>query len=234
MKPEIAKYSKSQKNCQEGKVPYAIYNDSSRHEFGQQKLSLRRRATFDCRLWRTAGSTVTIAFVDVDYKGAGARAACVLTESWEAESPTSTYVSDIETVEPYEPGNFYRRELPCIVSVLRMLPLLPEIVVVDGYVWLSSVDRPGLGARLYEALGRSTPVVGIAKTAFKGIESCTCVIRVLRGTSRNPLFVTAVGIEPDVAAQCVRRMVGKHRIPEILRITDRLCRTRETTGNNAA
>ena len=152
---------------------------------------------------------MTITFVDVDYKGSGALASCVLTESWEAESPTSTYIRDIEAVEPYEPGNFYRRELPCIVSVLRMLPLLPEIVVVDGYVWLSSVDRPGLGARLYEALGRGTPVVGIAKTAFKGVESCTRVVRVLRGTSRNPLFITAVGIEPDVVAQCVRRMTEK-------------------------
>jgi len=176
---------------------------------------------------------VIIAFVDVDYKGAGARAACVLTESWEAESPTSTYVSDIKTVKPYEPGNFYRRELPCIVSVLQMLPLLPEIVVVDGYVWLSSVDRPGLGARLYEALGRGTPVVGIAKTAFKGVESYTDVVRVLRGTSRNPLFVTAVGIELEAAAKYVRHMAGKHRIPEILRITDSLCRSRASTGDNA-
>ena len=107
-----------------------------------------RHGIFYCQLWRTIGSTVAIAFVDVDYKGAGARAACVLTESWEAESPASTCVSDIETVEPYEPGNFYRRELPCILSVLQMLPLSPEIVVVDGYVWLASVDRPGLGARL--------------------------------------------------------------------------------------
>jgi deoxyribonuclease V len=128
-------------------------------------------------------------------------------------------------VEPYEPGNFYRRELPCLVSVLHLLPSLPEIVVVDGYVWLSSVDRPGLGARLYEALGRGTPVVGIAKSAFAGVESCAGVVRVLRGTSRNPLFVTAVGMEPDVAAQCVRRMAGKHRIPEIVRITDRLSRS---------
>ncbi len=175
---------------------------------------------------------MVIAFVDVDYKGAGARASCVLAESWEAESPTSTYLSDIEAVEPYEPGNFYRRELPCILSVLRMLPLLPETVVVDGYVWLSSVNRPGLGARLYEALGRSTPVVGIAKTAFKDVESCTCVVRVFRGTSRNPLFVTAVGIDTEFAAQCVRRMAGKHRIPELLRITDRLCRTRSSTDND--
>lgn len=173
---------------------------------------------------------MAIAFLDVHYKGAGARTACVLIESWEAESPSSTYAQDIEAVEPYEPGNFYRRELPCLVSVLHLLPSLPEIVVVDGYVWLSSVDRPGLGARLYEALGRGTPVVGIAKSAFARVESCAGVVRVLRGTSRNPLFITAVGIEPDVAAQCVRRMAGKHRIPEIARITDRLSRSRASTG----
>ncbi len=68
---------------------------------------------------------MTIAFLDVLYKDAEARAACALTESWEAESPVSTYVQDIETVEPYEPGNFYRRELPCLLSVLRLLPALP-------------------------------------------------------------------------------------------------------------
>ena len=176
---------------------------------------------------------MSIAFVDVDYKETGARAACVLTDAWEDETPRSTYVRDIEAVEPYEPGNFYRRELPCIVSVLHLLPSLPETVVVDGYVWLSSIDRPGLGAHLYEALGRSTPVVGIAKTAFKGAESCASVVRVVRGTSRNPLFVTAVGIDLEVAAQKVRRMAGRHRIPEILRMTDRLCRSRDTKGNLA-
>jgi deoxyribonuclease V len=169
---------------------------------------------------------MSIAFVDVHYKEIGARAACVVTESWEDETPHSIYVQDIEAVAPYEPGNFYRRELPCILSVLRLLPALPETVVVDGYVWLSSVDRPGLGARLYEALGRGTPVVGIAKTAFKGVESCTDVVRVVRGMSRKPLFVTAVGIEPEAAAQCVRLMAGKHRIPEIVRMTDGLSRGR--------
>ncbi len=177
---------------------------------------------------------MTIAFLDVAYKGKGARAACVLAGSWEAESPDSTCVQDIETVQPYEPGNFYRRELPCLVSVLRLLPSLPETIVVDGYVWLSSVDRPGLGARLYEALGRGTPVVGIAKTAFAGVESCAGVVRVFRGGSRNPLYVTAVGIEPEVAARCVRDMAGKHRIPKMMRIADRLSRSGACTRENAA
>ncbi|MGR8932897.1 MAG: endonuclease V [Gammaproteobacteria bacterium] len=177
---------------------------------------------------------MTIAFVDVDYTGRGARAACVLIESWEDPSPRSTYVRDIEAVAPYESGNFYRRELPCILAVLRLLPSLPDIVVVDGYVWLSAMGHPGLGARLYEALGRSTPVIGIAKTAFKNIASCTDVIPVLRGTSRNPLFVSAAGIEPALAAQYLRRMAGKHRMPVILRITDRLSRSRIAADTDMA
>lgn len=170
-------------------------------------------------------STVTIAFLDVGYKATGARAACVLTESWEAASPHEAYVHDIEVVEPYEPGQFYRRELPCLLAVLRRLPSSPQIVVVDGYVWLASPARPGLGARLHQALGGAAPVVGIAKTAFAGVESSGAVVPVYRGTSQNPLFVTAVGLTPDVAGRCVRRMAGKHRIPELVRITDRLSRS---------
>jgi deoxyribonuclease V len=173
---------------------------------------------------------MAIAFVDVDYKNQGARAACVLIESWQADSPGSAYVRDIEVIEPYVPGNFYRRELPCLLSVLQMLPSLPETVVVDGYVWLSSGYRPGLGARLYEALDRSTPIVGIAKTAFKNVDSCDCIIPVFRGASRRPLFVTAVGIDPDMAAEQVRRMAGRYRIPAIVKITDCLSRNRNS-GN---
>jgi deoxyribonuclease V len=47
-------------------------------------------------------------------------------------------------------------------------------------------------------------------------------VPVVRGASRNPLFVTAVGMAPDVAAGHVRAMAGKHRIPDIVRIVDRL------------
>lgn len=167
---------------------------------------------------------MTLAILDVHYRGKGARAACVLAGSWEAGTPTSTYFKEVDAVEPYEPGSFFRRELPCLLAVLRLIPSPPDAVVVDGYVWLSSTGRPGLGARLHEALERRIPVVGIAKSAFAGVESCPAVVPVFRGGSRNPLFVTAVGMEPEVAGQCVRRMAGKHRIPGLVRITDRLSR----------
>jgi len=186
------------------------------------------------RASRTLGSAaVTIAFLDVHYKGPGARAACVLSESWESESPMQTYTQHIETVEPYEPGKFFRRELPCLLSVLRLLPSLPKVIVVDGYVWLSSVRRPGLGAYLYEALGRRAVVVGVAKTAFGQVEACSAVARVYRGSSRTPLFVTAVGMELEVASQHVRQMAGRHRIPEMLRRADRLSRCATTAGVGA-
>ena len=167
---------------------------------------------------------MTIALLDVHYNGAGARAACVLAQSWQSESPDSTYVKDIAKVEPYEPGQFFRRELPCLLSVLRVLPSSPAVLVVVGYVWLSPAYRPGLGAYLYEALGRATPVVGIAKTRFAGVACCESLVRVFRGASRKPLFVTAAGLEARAAGQCVRQMAGSHRIPELMRIADQLSR----------
>lgn len=166
-----------------------------------------------------------IAYLDVAYRGTGARAACVLAESWRAQAPLSTYVCDIEDVQPYEPGKFYLRELPCLLEVLKRLPGLPNVVVIDGYVWLTPGLRPGLGAHLHTALGGKIPVIGIAKTAFVGAASCPAVIQVYRGGSSRPLFVTAAGFEPALAGECVRSMAGKSRIPDLLRIADQLSKT---------
>jgi len=167
---------------------------------------------------------MTIALVDVYYEGPSARAACVLAPSWEANSALESHVLRLTRVKPYEPGSFYRRELPCLLGVLGALGARPDIVVIDGYVWLPSPVRPGLGACLYEALGRNIAVVGIAKTAFSGAENSPVVAAVRRGVSRKPLYVTAVGLELEVAAECVRRMAGSHRIPELSREVDKLSR----------
>jgi len=49
-------------------------------------------------------------------------------------------------------------------------------------------------------------------------------VPVLRGGARRPLHVTAVGLEAQAAADLVPGMAGKHRIPALLRTTDRLAR----------
>ncbi len=164
-----------------------------------------------------------IACVDVDYREEGAVAACMLFRAWEDEAPAESSTVRIDTVSPYRPGLFYKRELPCLLSVLR--PVLDrgplEAVVVDGYVWLRDEQAPGLGAHLHEALGRTVPVIGVAKTRFA---SALRAVEVVRGDSQKPLYVTAVGVEVAEAARRVQGMHGPHRVPTLLRRVDQLCR----------
>jgi deoxyribonuclease V len=161
-----------------------------------------------------------LACLDVDYRDSGAVAACLLFDDWTAAAPGAEVVVPIAEVAPYQPGKFYLRELPCLLAVLAAAPSRPEIVLVDGYVWLGD-DEPGLGAHLYEALGRKVAVVGVAKTRFARA-TAACDIR--RGKSHSPLHVTAAGMDLSEAARHVKEMHGPHRIPTLLKRVDRLCR----------
>lgn len=168
-----------------------------------------------------------IACVDVDYRGHHARAACVAIERWSDGQPKETYLADLCDIAPYEPGYFYRRELPCLLAVLRLLPFMPEIIVIDGYVWVAHDREGGLGLHLFNAFNRAFPVIGVAKTEFTALSGSPLVAPVLRGQSRRPLYVTSIGIALDEAAMLVREMPGAYRIPAILRLTDRLARSKD-------
>ena len=154
------------------------------------------------------------ACVDVHYQADEAVAACVLFRDWSDERSDRELVARVPSPAAYEPGQFYRRELPCLLAVLEPVRESLELVVIDGYVWLDANGRRGLGAHLHEALGGRVPVVGVAKTAFAG---STFAVAVLRGASRKPLHVTAAGIAADVAASHLRAMHGDHRIPRCSR-----------------
>lgn len=161
-----------------------------------------------------------LACVDVHYRNdESAVAACVLSDSWQAVTAAEEVSIAVPDVEAYIPGSFYLRELPCILKVLSQLTNKPAVILVDGYVWLGA-ERPGLGARLYEALGRTTPVVGVAKSSFHGSTG----IPVLRGKSARPLYVTAAGMEAEKAAELVKNMAGEFRVPLLLKRVDQLAR----------
>jgi deoxyribonuclease V len=163
-----------------------------------------------------------IACVDAAYGANSAAAACVIGAGW--TSVLALRERWIRRAAPaeYEPGAFYKRELPLLLEVLREAAPIPEVILVDGYVWLDATGRPGLGAHLHEALGGAHAVVGVAKTAFGDAAAFSGAV--LRGKSARPLFVTAVGMKQEDAADAVTRMHGAHRLPTLIRRADALAR----------
>jgi deoxyribonuclease V len=166
-----------------------------------------------------------IACIDVDYdeseaRKTRARAACVVFSSWTAATPSAEHLRELDAVPDYVPGRFFERELPCALAVLERITQPVDLVIVDGYVVLDPSGKLGLGGHLYEALECQVPVIGVAKTRFAGAPA----IEVCRGDSARPLFVTALGVAPETAADHVRRMHGKFRLPTMLKRVDRLCR----------
>jgi deoxyribonuclease V len=157
--------------------------------------------------------------IDVYYPdGGGARAALVVASDAAYATVVDERTTTLTEVAAYEPGEFYRRELPAMLAVLAGAGVF-DLIVVDGYVDLDPTGRPGVGARLHTEIG--TPVIGVAKTAFR---SATHALEVRRGTATRPLFVTSAGVPMRDAADLVTGMAGPHRLPDALRRVDRLSR----------
>jgi deoxyribonuclease V len=160
------------------------------------------------------------AAADVHYlRSGGARAAAVVAADAAFSQVLAERTAVVPEVPPYRPGEFYRRELPPLHAVLDGIARL-GLLVVDGYADLDPGGRPGLGAHAYAEFG--IPVIGVAKSAFR---TAVHAITVLRGTSARPLFVTAAGMPRADAAELVRLMAGRFRVPDALRRADQLART---------
>lgn len=161
-----------------------------------------------------------IAFTDVHYRERDATAACVVVRDWHQDWADAEWTCDVAPIAPYQPGRFFLRELPCLLEVLRRAPPL-NVIVIDGYVFLDDAGSPGLGAHLYDALAREVPVIGLAKTRFKGSSMARELPR--PGTTR-PLFLTCVGVTQEQALEHVSRLHGAHRWPTLLKRVDSLSR----------
>ena len=124
-------------------------------------------------------------------------------------------------IEPYEPGSFYKRELPCILALLQQISEDVDIIITDGYVTLGEEEKPGLGANLLKHLKGKIPIIDVAKNRFTNTPD-QCAL--LRGASKKPLFITCLGVELVDAKQCIQTMHGQHRIPTLLKLADSECR----------
>jgi deoxyribonuclease V len=159
------------------------------------------------------------AAVDVHYLSTGgARAAAVLAADAAFADVLVKRTAVVPRVPAYRPGEFYRRELPPLRAVLDDLSGL-GLLVVDGYADLDPAGRPGLGAHAHGEFG--IQVIGVAKSRFR---TATHAVPVLRGSSVRRLFDTAAGMPAADAADLVRRMAGRYRLPSALRRADTLAR----------
>jgi deoxyribonuclease V len=77
---------------------------------------------------------------------------------------------------------------------------------------------------LFNALKREIPIIGVAKNAFHDTPS-ECSIT--RGQSAKALFVSAVGVDLEIAKNHIVEMHGEFRMPTLLKLVDGICRRRE-------
>lgn len=126
----------------------------------------------------------------------------------------------MEGVEDYVSGQFYKRELPCILNVLEKVTENIDLIIIDGFIWIGEYKN-GLGAHLYQSINPKVPVIGVAKSYLKDSIS---YLKVYRGQSINPLYVSAIGADLNYSANLIKELKGNFRIPNILKKVDKLSR----------
>ncbi len=160
---------------------------------------------------------------DTYYREKAANTVCIGFSDWEDWDVSFSLSQITEISNDYVSGEFYKRELPCILEILKKIDLKQQdIIIIDGYVFLDDQLRYGLGGHLYHELGKSNPIIGVAKSNFATLSNMKRPI--LRGKSRKPLYVTTIGLDLDDAANKVTSMFGEYRVPNLLKKLDQLTR----------
>lgn len=164
-----------------------------------------------------------IGIIDVYYKNNWANAALIGFDNWENEQVLLRKNKLTPIQNNYIPGEFYKKELPPIISLLDDFELsIFDLFIIDGYVYLDDQMKAGMGHYLWNALDNHFPIIGVAKNKFETIEKLSKPI--FRGKSQKPLFVTSADIELQLAATLIKEMGGPYRIPNLLKEVDQLSR----------
>ncbi len=159
--------------------------------------------------------------IDVQYENDQAIVAGVMFSNWNDSEPQKIIISEVNEIAPYIPGQFYKRELPCIKALLDEHQIKPNIIIVDGFVFLDTNSKKGLGCHLYDLLKKSVKIIGVAKNPFKNIPE---EFKLYRGNSSKPLFVTSIGYTLEDSKEYIKSMAGDFRIPKLLKLVDSVCR----------
>jgi deoxyribonuclease V len=161
------------------------------------------------------------AALDVSYGVVAAHVACVAFEGWSDAEAVATWRVSVQGVRPYRAGRFFERELSPLLAVIAESGTEFSHLLIDGYVHLKD-QAGGLGAHLHAALPYPAVVIGVAKNPLAVADRC---VPMHRGRSTKPLFVSAIGCSLDEAVDAIETMHGPYRIPNLLRLADRVARS---------
>lgn len=159
------------------------------------------------------------------FDGDKANTICLAFKNWHSDVADFEFSEIKSGISEYIPGEFYKRELPCILSLLDKIKT--EIngiscIIIDGFVFLDDNYKPGLGKHLFESLDGKIPVIGVAKTNFATVEKLKMELN--RGESKTLLYISSVGMEMEDALNLIKNMHGNYRIPTLLKKVDTLTR----------
>lgn len=67
-----------------------------------------------------------------------------------------------------------------IIKIIQEHSLNPDVMIINGFVYLDAKCTPGLDRHLFNTLNQKIPIIGVAKNPFKGLPPET---ELLRGNS---------------------------------------------------
>ncbi len=164
--------------------------------------------------------------IDVYYEGDIAFVAGVAFSDYSQTDPDRVYYSELKVPGDYEPDEYYKRELPCIIKLIDEHDLSPHVIIIDGYTHLDGVNKWELGDPLSNHFfqnDQEIAVIGVAKTPSRDTPKDR---EVFRGNNSKALYVQATGLDNDFSRKIISGMSGDHRLPALLRLVDKLCRDR--------
>jgi deoxyribonuclease V len=182
-----------------------------------------------------AGADVAFPERTRGWTGGVARAAVIVLSYPEFEI-VEQHVTETPVAFPYVPGLLSFREVPALSLVLERLKSKPDLLLADGH-GVAHPRRFGFASHL--GLLAGIPTIGCAKSILCGgagvpgdergstadlIDKGERVAIVLRTKTRvRPVYVS-VGhnISLEAAADWVLRLAPTHRLPEPIRLADRL------------
>lgn len=192
----------------------------------------------------------TVAGFDVGFEddGATTRAAAVLMDA-KTLAVLDQQVACLPTRMPYIPGLLSFRELPALLAALARLPAPPDLALIDG----QGIAHPRrLGVAAHFGVVSGVPSIGVAKSLLIG--ETRMALHAMRGafTSLRDgreqigwLLRSKVGCLPLVvspghrvamasAPELVMRFTTTYRLPEPIRLADRLASRRDADDSNDA